>query len=248
MKNTPIIAIDGPAASGKGTLARLVAEHLGFAYLDTGLLYRAVGYQVLAGGGNPADPGVATQATEIILAKISPPSVNNYLRNQKLRDGHGSVSFESILKNQILREDHVGGAASKVAAVPAVRAALLKLQKDFAVSPPPLESGQAAKGAVLDGRDIGTVIAPEADVKLYITARPETRADRRIKELQSRGISITYDAVLRDMLERDARDAARLSAPMRKADDAVTIDTDDLSREQVLEKALSIIAGKIAVF
>jgi cytidylate kinase len=230
MKHTPIIiAIDGPAASGKGTLARLVAERLGFAYLDTGLLYRAVGYQVLAAGGDPADPAQAEQAALAIIKKLNAPTRHN------------------ILHNQILREDHVGGAASKVAAVPAVRAALLKLQQDFAASPPPLEGGQLAKGAVLDGRDIGTVIAPEADVKLYITARPETRADRRIKELQSRGISIMYEAVLRDMLERDARDAERLSAPMRKAEGAVTIDTDDLSREQVLEKALSIIAGKIAV-
>lgn len=229
MNNTPIIAIDGPAASGKGTLARLVAERLGFAYLDTGLLYRAVGYQVLEGGGDPADLALAERAAREVVQKLN------------------SSSSLNILHNQILREDHVGGAASKVASVPAVRAVLLQLQKDFAVSPPVLADGQSAKGAVLDGRDIGTVIAPEADIKLYITARPETRAERRIKELHSRGISITYEAVLRDMLERDARDAERLAAPMRKADDAVTIDTDDLSREQVLEKALSIIAEKIDV-
>ncbi|MCB1557085.1 MAG: (d)CMP kinase, partial [Alphaproteobacteria bacterium] len=167
-----VIAIDGPAASGKGTLARLIAEHKGYAHLDTGRLYRYVGWRVLQSGGDPEDQTAALAAAE------------------GLRD----IVDLSLLSDRALSSDEAGQAASKVAAIPAVRTALLCFQKDFAAHPP-----GSAPGAVLDGRDIGTVICPDSPLKFFVTADTEIRAKRRFKELQSQGISVTYDAVLADM-------------------------------------------------
>ena len=220
----PIIAIDGPAASGKGTLARAVAETLSYAHLDTGALYRAVGYEVLQIGGDPANEKAATNAAQSLKDKISAAS-----------------SPDLILHNKTLREDHIGNAASQVAAVTTVREILLDLQRDFAQNP-----GESYQGAVLDGRDIGTVICPKADVKLFVTADHEIRAERRLKELQSKGIAATKDAVLKDMQERDARDAERQTAPMKPASDAIVLDTSDLNAGQALEKALDIIKDSLA--
>lgn len=211
----PVIAIDGTAASGKGTLARKVADMLDMAYLDTGLLYRYVGIEGLRRGLD-LDDGEALAD----LARTLDPAA---------------------LDDPELRSDRAGPAASLAGRHPAVRQALFDMQRDFAHNPPPLPDGRAASGAVLDGRDIGTVICPDAPVKLYVTAQTETRADRRHKELQSRGISVSYEAVLADMLERDRRDAGRDTAPMKPADDALIIDTTDMDIGQVLEKAMDFI-------
>lgn len=206
-----IIAIDGPSASGKGTLSRGLADKLNFAHLDTGALYRLVGYTVLERGGDPADVDEAIEAAAFCRDYFSP----------------------TLLDHPDLRLDETGQAASKVAVVPQVRQALFDLQTNFAADP-----GAGYDGAVLDGRDIGTVICPDAPLKLFITASAEVRAERRMKELQSRGLDVTYSAVLEDMRARDARDSARKAAPMKAAQDAVTIDSSDLDADEMLGLAL----------
>ncbi len=204
-----IIAIDGPAASGKGTLARRLAAHLGLVYLDTGLLYRAVGMAVVGAGGDPADPAAAETA-----ARALDP-----------RD----------LSDPALRLDDAGQAASKVAAIPRVRAALLNFQREFARRPP---------GAVLDGRDIGTVVCPDADRKLFVTASLEKRAERRLKELLGRGVATIQEAVLQEMRERDARDSGRSVAPLVPASDAFILDTTELDADQAFAAALGYITAR----
>jgi len=217
-----VIAIDGPSASGKGTLARKVAADLNYAYLDTGSLYRAVGFAVLEAGGNPESENHAAKAAKDVSAAIASGNTE-------------------ILANPALKNDDIGQAASKGASIPAVRAALKQLQQNF-IAPPP----QPFVGAVLDGRDIGTVIAPDAPVKLFITASTEIRAARRFKELQSRGLSATYDTVLADLRERDARDEGRETSPSKPAADAFIIDTSDMTADQALEKALDYIASRLS--
>ena len=208
-----IIALDGPAASGKGTLARRLAEHFDLAHLDTGLLYRAVGHAVRKAGHDPADPCAAEAAARTLaLADLDDPA---------------------------LRTDAAGQAASQVAALPGVRAALVELQRRFARTPP-----GAKRGAVLDGRDIGTVICPEAEAKLYVTASREVRAERRHKELLKSGLDSIYARVLRDLEERDARDAARVAAPLKPAADAFVLDTTALDADQAFETALDYILSK----
>jgi cytidylate kinase len=207
----PIIAIDGPTASGKGTLARKLASHYGFDWLDTGLLYRAVGLAMLDAGLDPADAEKAATTA------------------QRLR--HGALDLD----DERLRLETSGEAASKVASVPAVRAALLALQHEFAASPP------GGRGAVLDGRDIGTVVCPQAPVKLYVVADVEIRAQRRFKELQGRGITVIYDAVLQDLKQRDARDSGREVAPLKPADDALLLDVSRLDAEQAFAAALALV-------
>jgi len=219
----PVIAIDGPAASGKGTLARTLASKLNYAYMDTGALYRAVAWEVLQAGTSPENEADALTAAENLKAKIL-----------------AADDLSSILGHEDLRREETGTAAGQVASIPAVRDALFSIQKDFAKTPP-----RANQGAVLDGRDIGTVICPEADVKLFVTADIETRAKRRLKELQSKGKPATYGAVLKDMRERDARDKAREAAPLKPADNAVTLDTSELSPEEVMNRALEIIREKL---
>lgn len=207
-----IITVDGPAAAGKGTLARRLADFLDYDFLDTGSLYRAVGLQVLRNGGNPADTAAATAAAEAIDL--------------------------DLLNDIALRSEAAANAASVVAAQPPVRAALLDFQRNFARNPP------GGAGAVLDGRDAGTVVSPEAEVKLFITASLEARAMRRFRELQAKGQTAIWDAVLQDMRDRDARDSKRDVAPLKPAADAVVIDTTELSPEQVFEKALAIVEAK----
>jgi cytidylate kinase len=189
------VAIDGPAASGKGTIAREVARRFGFAHLDTGLLYRAVGRKVLDG----ADPVEAAAA----------------LRAEDLDDAD-------------LRTADVAQAASKVAAIPEVREALTDFQVAFA---------RRAGGAVLDGRDIGTVICPEAEVKLFVTASDEVRAERRFLELKDKGADVTLEGVLDDLRARDARDSARATAPLKAAGDAVVLDTTTMSIDEAVAAA-----------
>ena len=210
-----IVAIDGPAASGKGTLARRIAGRLGFAHLDTGQIYRAVAALLLAAGHGPDDTAAAARIAEAMTA--------------------------ADLERDDLRGEAVGQAASRIAAVPAVRGALLAFQRRFARTPP---EGRA--GAVLDGRDIGTEVCPEADVKIYVTADLDTRARRRHKELLGRGEASIYARVLRDMRERDARDQARASAPLRPADGAIVVDSTEKDAEQVLEIALAAIEARQA--
>ena len=218
-----IIAIDGPAAAGKGTLAQNLARKFNCAFLDTGRLYRAVGYAVLQSGKDPSDETAAVKEAK----KLTPESINK------------------LLENPALREEASGNAASKVAAISAVRAALLDLQRDFAARPF-FADGTPAQGAVLDGRDIGTVVCPDADVKLFVTASAKVRADRRYKELVDRKKPADYDAILRDIKERDKRDSERATAPLKPADDAILLDTSDLDAQQAFDAALKLIAEKKA--
>jgi len=205
-----IIAIDGPAASGKGTLAKRIAAHWGLPCLDTGLLYRAVARDVAARGYRPTDAWAALTAAR----SLDP---------QTLQDAS-------------LRSHAAGEGASIVAGMPHVRAALLDYQRAFANQP---------GGAVLDGRDIGTVVCPQADAKIYVTARPQVRAWRRFIERQAQSESATFDAVLADIERRDARDAGRESAPMRPAPDADLLETSDLDIEAAFEAAVGLIKRKI---
>ena len=197
------VAIDGPAAAGKGTISKAVAAHFGFAHLDTGLLYRAVGRRVLQG----ETPLQAAQS----------------LTRQDM--GHDD-----------LRSAEIAEAASQVAALPHVRAALVDFQRDFAA-----RDG----GAVLDGRDIGTVICPKADVKIYVTASAEIRAQRRFMELQTVGAETEFDSVLKDVKARDHRDANRTDAPMKPAPDAVLLDTSNLSIDAAVAEAVALIRKRI---
>jgi CMP/dCMP kinase len=210
-----VVAIDGPAASGKGTLARRLAQRFGLAHLDTGKLYRATALLVIEASADPADPITATAAARAV--------------------DPGSLGDPRLLSEPVAR------AASVVAAIPEVRVALLQLQRDFAADPPP-----PAKGAVLDGRDIGTAVCPDAPVKLFVTATPGARAERRAKELRERGAAVIYRDVLQDMKERDARDSERRVAPLAAAPDAVTINTTGLDADRVFELASEIIARALA--
>ncbi len=207
-----IIAIDGPAAAGKGTLARRIAEAFGFAYLDTGSLYRATAKKVLDQAIDPDDE----QGCTVVALNLTPEDL----------DVAG------------LRIEEVGQAASKVSAIPGVRSALLRFQRDIAANPP---GGKA--GAVLDGRDIGTVVCPDADVKLFVTASTEVRAERRFKELREAGEDAIYARVLEEMRERDARDTNRAVAPLKPAEDATVIDTSGLDADQVFEQAREIVTA-----
>lgn len=210
MSGSIVIAVDGPAASGKGTLARRLAAHYGFAYLDTGSLYRAVGHAVTSAGRDPADDKAALAAAQTLdLPKID---------------------------ERAIRTAEAGAAASIVAAMPSVRAAILDLQRNFAHNPP-----GGLPGAVLDGRDIGTVVCPDARAKLFVTARPEIRAHRRWLELNNSGSGVTEAQVLEDIQDRDRRDAGREASPMKPADDAHLLDTSDLSIEAAFGAAVAII-------
>lgn len=198
------VAIDGPAASGKGTISRAIAAHFGFAHLDTGLLYRATGRKTL--DGTPA-----LEAAQSLMA--------------------------ADLQGDALRTPEVAQAASKVAAMPEVRKALVDFQRAFAAR---------AGGAVLDGRDIGTVICPQAQVKLFVTASDQVRADRRWKELTYKGHKVTLEEVLSDLRERDRRDSTRADAPLKAAEDALSLDTTTLSIEEAVAAAVKAIEARMA--
>jgi cytidylate kinase len=207
-----IIAIDGPAAAGKGTLARRLAAALGYAHLDTGLIYRAVAAKLLA-AGRAGDEAAAVAAAE----GLTPAD----------------------LERPDLRDEAVSQRASVVAVIAPVRAALLGFQRRFAEQPP---DGRA--GAVLDGRDIGTVVCPNAELKLYVTASPEARARRRHKELLERGERSIYARVLQEVQDRDARDSGRVAAPLRPAEDAIILDTTGMDADAAFEAALQHIASR----
>lgn len=209
-----VIAIDGPAAAGKGTLGRRLAEAHGFAYLDTGRLYRAVAAAVLAAGNDPGDPVAAEAAARAL--------------------------HPSALDDPGLRAEAVGNAASQIAAIPGVRAALLAFQRNFAARPP-----DGCAGAVLDGRDIGTVVCPDAPVKLFLTASAEIRAERRVRELREQGTAVDPSAILADIRRRDRQDAERDAAPLVAAADAVEIDTDTRDADAVFAAAEQILEARL---
>ena len=205
-----IIAVDGPAASGKGTIARALARHYRLPHLDTGLLYRAVGLTVIRAGGDPADAKDAL---------------------------HGCGFDPALLDDPALKTEAAGKAASQVSVHLQVREALLERQRAFAGQP---------GGAVLDGRDIGTVIAPWADAKLFVTASPRVRAERRFRELESMGALASLDDVLADIVARDERDIGRSAAPLRQAEDADLLDTSDLGIDAAVQRAISLVEGRTA--
>ncbi len=204
-----MIAVDGPAASGRGTIARALARHYGLPHMDTGLLYRAVALNLWRWGGDPGNEFEAARACDELNLDADDPE---------------------------LRSEPVSRIASAISAYPAVREALLERQQAFA-----RQSG----GAVLDGRDIGTVIAPDADVKLYVTASPEVRAERRLKELHERGMDAPYEDVLADIRARDQRDSSREVAPLRQASDAILLDTTALNVDQAIAEALRFVEERI---
>lgn len=208
--NALVIAVDGPAASGKGTLARKIARYYGLNYLDTGRLYRAVAFKLKELGGDVQNIALATQCAE-------------------------SLTDEDI-NNPSLASEKIGKIASEVSAIPQVREALLAFQKQFAKKSP---------GAVLDGRDIGTVICPDANCKLFITASLQARAKRRFKELNEKGMNLSYEEVIENLKDRDLRDSKRSIAPLKAAEDAVHIDTTALDIEQSFEKILSVIKTRV---
>jgi cytidylate kinase len=205
-----VIAVDGPAASGKGTIGRAIARHFGLPVMDTGLLYRAVALNLWRWGGDPRSEFEAVRACDELGFDPADPE---------------------------LRSEPVSKIASMISAYAGVREALLQRQQDFARQP---------GGAVLDGRDIGTVIAPDADVKLFVTASPEVRAKRRMRELEKRGMHARYEDVLADIHSRDKRDSTRDVAPLKPAPDAIVLDTSDLDVEQSIAEALRLVSGKIS--
>ena len=205
----PVIAVDGPAASGKGTIARALAKHFQLPHMDTGLLYRAVALNLWRWGGDPANEFEALRAADML--SIDPA-------------------------DEELRSEPVSRIASSISAYPSVRAALLKRQQEFAEQP---------GGAVLDGRDIGTVIAPGADVKLFVTASPEVRAQRRVRELLERGMPAHYEDVLSDIRARDARDSSREVAPLLPAGDAIILDTSELDRDAAVAEAVRLVEARL---
>lgn len=207
-----VIAVDGPAASGKGTIARALARHYGLPHMDTGMLYRAVALSLFRFGGDVSSEFEATRACHEI-DKIDP-------------------------SDEELRSEVVGSIASRVSVYPGVRAALLEKQRSFA---------RQDGGAVLDGRDIGTVIAPEAAAKLFVTASPEVRATRRLSELSARGMDAHFDDVLADIRARDARDSGRDAAPLVMAGDAMRLDTSELDVEAAIAAALALVEERLAV-
>lgn len=205
-----IIAVDGPTASGKGTISRELAAHFQLPLMDTGLLYRAVGWTVRQMGGDPEREEDALK---------------------------GCIFDGALLTDPVLRSEGVGGYASKVSVHPAVRQALNKRQKDFARQP---------GGAILDGRDIGTVIAPDADVKLFVTASAEARAVRRFEEMVGRGEKVNFDDILADIKKRDERDMNRTTAPLKPAEDADLLDTTDLTIGDAVQQAIALVDAKIS--
>lgn len=217
-----IITIDGPAAAGKGTVSSFLAQKYKLAYFDTGMVYRAVGLQMV----------------------LSNTDINDEDKAEKVAKELTFPKMIELSKHKDFRSDTGGQAASVVSAHPKVRAALLKMQQDFALNPV-FADGTPANGVVYDGRDTGTVVCPNADLKLFITASTEVRAQRRYKEFTEKGINTSYEQVLQDMIARDKRDSSRATAPLKPADDAIIIDTSALDIEKVLQKIIPLVEEKL---
>lgn len=218
------IAIDGPAGAGKSTLARQLAGQMGFLYVDTGAIYRTVALSVLRAGADPEDP-----------EQVAPLLEGLDIRMDYGPDGEQRMFLSGEDVSKAIREHQVSGLASKVSAIPAVREFLLDFQRKQA----------REHNVVMDGRDIGTVVLPQADVKIFLTAAPEARAKRRLLELQQRGQQADYDTVLRDIIQRDYQDEHRPIAPLRRAEDGVLLDTTELNLEQSLQALLHLVKEKI---
>lgn len=219
-----IITIDGPAAAGKGTLAAALAKHYKLAYFDTGMVYRAVGLQIVLQNLDLTDEAAAEKVAQ-------------------------QLTFEKMMElshHPDFRSDIGGQAASKVSVFPKVRAALLKMQQDFSLKPV-FADGTPANGAVYDGRDTGTVVCPHADIKFFVTASMTVRAERRYKEFAAKGINTTYEKVLQDMVERDKRDSERSTAPLKPAEDAIILDTSTMDTEQEIAAAIKIIEAQKSI-
>lgn len=217
------IAIDGPAGAGKSTMAKAVAKELGYIYVDTGALYRAVGLSALRAGIDPSDSDAVTAALGLMRVEL------------KFMDGEQRVFLNREDVSESIRTPEASMAASAVSAIPSVRKFLFQLQKDIA----------AAHDCVMDGRDIGTVVLPGAQVKIFLTASPEERARRRFNELKAKGIAADYESVLAEMKQRDYNDANRDIAPLKPAEDAVFIDSTGLNIEQSVEKIISVVKEKL---
>ncbi len=213
------IAIDGPAGAGKSTIAKFLAKELELIYVDTGALYRAIGYYMVDNGVSIEDDAAVIAALDGVRVSLAYVS------------GEQRVFVNDADVSDRIRTPQISMAASKVSAIPAVRAFLLQLQRDIA----------ASNSVIMDGRDIGTTILPNADVKIFLTASPEARAERRYKELTEKGESVTFEDVLADMIKRDYDDAHRAASPLRKADDAIEVDTGDLTLEESIAKMKAVI-------
>ena len=220
VQSVPVLTIDGPSGSGKGTISRLVASRLGWHYLDSGALYRGVGVAASWAGLDLADPAALVRC-----------AFDAHISFEDAADGELRVTVNGVDATDELRTETAGAAASAIAAVPEVRAALRDRQR--ACRRPP--------GLVADGRDMGTVIFPSAAYKVFLTASPDERAERRYKQLKDKGVSVIFDDLLREILSRDARDANRAVAPLRPADDAVCIDTTGLGIDTVVERVLALV-------
>jgi len=217
-----IITIDGPAAAGKGTVSKVLSERYKLSYFDTGMIYRAVGLEMVQKGFDLSDEEKA-----LFVAQ--------------------NMTFEKMMAlscDKDFRTDIGAQAASKVSSITSVRQALLKMQRDFALFPV-FADGTKANGVIYDGRDTGTVICPNADIKFFVTASTEVRAMRRFKEFEAKGIDTTYQKVLDDMISRDKRDSERQAAPMKPADDAVVLDTSNMSAEAEIEAVIQIVEEKL---
>ena len=218
------IAVDGPSASGKGTLARRLAEQFHLYYLDTGGVYRAAAKRVLDLGKNPDSPEDAVSAAM-------------YVRDHLTVD---------MIEDPSLRNDVVADATSRLSRFPPVRDIITETLRLYATHPPVRVGHKPFQGSILDGRDIGTVVCPNAEVKLYVTASTEIRAERRFKELTAKGIETSYETVFQDMADRDARDSGREASPLKPAADAIHFDTSDLNSDTAFEKAVEVVRSKIA--
>ncbi len=224
MKKVINVAIDGPAGAGKSTISRKAAAELGYIYIDTGALYRTVGLNALRKGADIDNP-------ETIIATLT----DELKVELKFIDGEQRMFLCGEDVSDKIRTPEASMAASKVSAVPAVRAYLFDLQKNLA----------KVNDCIMDGRDIGTVVLPEADVKIFLTASPEARAERRFKELTEKGMDVKYEDVLEDMIQRDYNDSHRAIAPLKQADDAILCDTSDLDLQQSIELIINTIKGNI---
>ena len=218
-----IIAIDGPAGSGKSTIAKLLAKKLGFTYIDTGAMYRAVALKIKRLGINPDDKNAVINVLETTDIKLK--------SNEEIK-----IFLDGENVSSLIRTEEIGKIASKIARYPEVRKILVNMQRKI---------GEKAKNAVIEGRDTGTVIFPDAEIKIFMTAKPEVRAERRFKELKEKGLNVSYEKILKEIIERDKLDTTRKDSPLKPAEDAIIIDTSDKSLDDVFREVLAIVRNRL---